>query len=77
MGHSMAYNEQHRKATLVHIVFLTHTDGFDHGLNKTLSPVSSAPQHVCLCDTNGKLQCDNILYIFPNILFIMVKHSHY
>ena len=37
---------------------------FDPGLNKTLSPVSSAPQCVCLCDSNGKPQCDNISYIF-------------
>ena len=29
----------------------------DPGLNKILSPVSSAPQRVCLCDSNGKPQC--------------------
>ena len=39
---------------------------FDPGLNETLSPVSSAPQHVCLCDSNGKPQCANISYIFTN-----------
>ena len=39
---------------------------FDPGLNKTLSPVSSAPQRVCLCDSNGKPQCANISYIFRN-----------
>ena len=39
---------------------------FDPGLNKTLSPVSSAPQRVCLCDSNGKPQCANISYIFTN-----------
>ena len=33
---------------------------FDPDLNKTLSPVSSAPRHVCLCDSNGKPQCANI-----------------
>ena len=37
---------------------------FDPGLNKTLSPVSSAPQRVCLCDSNGKPQCANISHIF-------------
>ena len=39
---------------------------FDPGLNETLSPVSSAPQRVCLCDSNGKPQCANISYIFTN-----------
>ena len=39
---------------------------FDPGLNKTLSPVCSAPQRVCLCDSNGKPQCTNISYIFTN-----------
>ena len=39
---------------------------FDPGLNETLSPVSSAPQRVCLCDSNGKPQCANISYIFAN-----------
>ena len=41
---------------------------FDPGFkfNKTLSPVSSAPQRVCLCDSNGKPQCANISYIFTN-----------
>ena len=39
---------------------------FDPGLNNTLSPVSSAPQRVCLCDSNGKPQCANISYIFTN-----------
>ena len=37
---------------------------FDPGLNKTLSPVSSDPQRVCLCDSSGKPQCANISYIF-------------
>ena len=39
---------------------------FVPGLNETLSPVSSAPQRVCLCDSNGKPQCANISYIFTN-----------
>ena len=39
---------------------------FDPGLNETLSPVSSAPLRVCLCDSNGKPQCANISYIFTN-----------
>ena len=39
---------------------------FDPDLNETLSPVSSAPQRVCLCDSNGKPQCANISYIFTN-----------
>ena len=39
---------------------------FDPGLNETLSPVSSAPQRVCLCDSNGKPQCANITYTFTN-----------
>ena len=44
-----------------------HDDiSFDPGLNETLSPVSSAPQRVCLCDSNGKPQCANISYVFTN-----------
>ena len=39
---------------------------FDPGLSKILSPVSSAPQRVCLCDSNGKPQCTNISYVFIN-----------
>ena len=41
---------------------------FDPGFefNKTLSPVSSVPQRVCLCDSNDKPQCANISYIFTN-----------
>ena len=39
---------------------------FDPGLNETLSPASSAPQCVCLYDSNGKPQCANISYIFTN-----------
>ena len=39
---------------------------FDPGLNETLSPVSSAPQRVCLCDSNGKPQCANASYIFTD-----------
>ena len=40
---------------------------FYPGLNETLSPVSSAPERVCLCGTNGKPQCANISQIFKNI----------
>ena len=39
---------------------------FDPDLNKILSPISSAPQRVCLCDSNDKPQCANISYIFTN-----------
>ena len=37
------------------------------GLNEILSPVSSGPQRVCLCDSNGKPQCANFSYIFTDI----------
>ena len=37
------------------------------GLDKILSPVSSTPQRVCLCDSDGKPQCANISLIFSNI----------
>ena len=40
---------------------------FDPGLNKTLSAVSSAPQRVCLCDSNGLPQCAKMSQIFTNI----------
>ena len=40
---------------------------FDPGLNETLSPVSSAPQRVCLCDSNGKPQCARLSQIFTTI----------
>ena len=41
---------------------------FDSGIkfNTSLSPVSSGPQRVCLCDSNGKPQCANFSYIFTN-----------
>ena len=39
---------------------------FDPGFNETLSPVSSAPQRVCLCNSDGKPQCANISYIFTD-----------
>ena len=35
-------------------------------LNSSLSPVSSNPKRVCLCDLNGKPQCANISSIFVN-----------
>ena len=40
---------------------------FHPGINETLSPVSSAPWRVCLCDSNGKPQCANFSQIFTNI----------
>ena len=40
---------------------------FHPGLNETLSPVSSAPWRVCLCDSNGKPQCANFSQIFTNV----------
>ena len=36
-------------------------------VNEILSPVSSAPQRVCLCDSNGKPQCANTAHIFTHI----------
>ena len=36
-------------------------------VNEILSPVSSAPQRVCVCDSNGKPQCANISQIFTHI----------
>ena len=40
---------------------------FDPGLNEILSPVSSPPLRVCLCDSNGKPQCANLSYIFTEV----------
>ena len=40
---------------------------FHPGLNETLSPVSSTPWRVCLCDSNGKPQCANFSQIFTNV----------
>ena len=40
---------------------------FHPGPNETLSPVSSAPRRVCLCDSNDKPQCANFSQIFTNI----------
>ena len=34
---------------------------------ETLSPVSSAPCRVCLCNSNGKPQCANLSQIFTNV----------
>ena len=55
--------------------YCTHKDydtahfniSFHPGLNETLSPVSSTPWRVCLCDSNGKPQCANISQIFTNV----------
>ena len=44
-------------------------------LSETLSPVSSAPMRVCLCDMNGRPQCARFLYS-PAPKFIVVKHLH-
>ena len=40
---------------------------FHPGLNETLSPVSSTPWRVCLCDSTGKPQCANFSQIFTTI----------
>ena len=40
---------------------------FDPGANETLSPVSSAPQRVCLCDSNSRPQCANFSLTFTNV----------
>ena len=40
---------------------------FSSNLNETLSPVSSAPRRVCLCDSDGKPQCANLSQIFVNV----------
>ena len=36
-------------------------------LNETPSPISSAPQRVCLCDSHGKPQCTKYSFIFPTV----------
>ena len=40
---------------------------FHPGLDETLSPVSSTPWRVCLCDSNGKPQCVNLQQIFTSV----------
>ena len=40
---------------------------FHSDLNKTLSPVSSDPQRVCLCGSSGQPQCAEFSLIFTNI----------
>ena len=40
---------------------------FQSGLNQTLSPVSSAPWRVCLCDSSGRPQCANFSQIFTRV----------
>ena len=51
---------------------------FDPGLKRILSPVSSAPWHVCLCDSNGIDHSVLTFHIFSLIsTSIMVKPSHY
>ena len=39
---------------------------FVPNLNNSLSPVSSGPKRVCLCDLNGHPQCANVSNIFVN-----------
>ena len=46
---------------------------FHPGLNETLSPISSAPWRVCLCDSNGKPQCANFSQIFTNVSVYRVE----
>ena len=40
---------------------------FSPSPSEILSPISSAPLRVCLCDPYGKPQCTDISQIFPNI----------
>ena len=40
---------------------------FPPGLNETLSPVSSDPWRVCLCDSNGQPLCMDLSQVFVNI----------
>ena len=40
---------------------------FIPNLKETMSPVSSAPWRVCLCDSNGRPQCANLSQIFSSI----------
>ena len=43
-------------------------------LTQNLSPISSDPRRVCLCDPNGRPQCANLSAVFVNGLrFILVK----
>ena len=48
---------------------------FYPGRNEIVSPVSSAPWRVCLCDSNGKPQCVNFSQISLMLLHIVVKPS--
>ena len=56
------YCRHQAETTLEHINISFHP-----GLNETLSPVSSDPWRVCLCDSNGKPQCANFSQIFTNV----------
>ena len=51
------------KQTITNISFITN-------LNDSLSPVSSDPQRICLCDINGRPQCTNLSQIFVSELKI-------
>ena len=52
----------HKGDTLKHINI-----SFQPNLNETLSPVSSVPWRVCLCDSNGKPECTNLSQIFASV----------
>ena len=52
----------HRNEFYEHINF-----SFTPALNQTLSPVSSAPWRVCLCDSNSRPQCANFSLIFTSV----------
>ena len=46
----------------------SHTNfTFSPDLKETMSPVSSAPWRVCLCDSLGRPQCANIYHIFTSV----------
>ena len=56
------YCRHQDETTLEHINISLHP-----GPNETLSPVSSTPWRVCLCDSKGRPQCANFSQIFTNV----------
>jgi hypothetical protein len=52
----------HRNESYEHINF-----SFKPALNQTISPISSSPWRVCLCDSNSRPQCANFSLIFPSV----------
>ena len=48
---------------------------FSPNLNNSLSPVSSDPKRVCLCDANGKPQCTELSKIFQNNIKVIPGES--